>query len=278
MKDLYEQIQETVKQLKLKPCKDTYGELEKLLNRSIPSDGSEDVVKYYTIKMLLKSKALIPGNIASNESIRYMALWMTPEMIVRHFDLQNHIELTFTQSNRFVQGDYIRGDYTVREKRESSTSQTSQTSQISSPSQERNRSSSSTDFTVVSSRKSRDSKDSDGQQQKKNTRYNSTSSYVTRSVKYKNKPDSRTNQSRNKSDVRETREIRDKRDTSNSTNSTNSETSNIRATKSDSLMPISKSSDDIKPSSETEVPKKLSSSINWGSISITNWADEEDSD
>lgn len=260
MKELYEKIVEAVKQLKLKPCADTYNELETLLNRSIPSDGSEDVVKYYTIKALLKSKAIIPGNIASNDTIRYMALWMTPDMIVRHFDLQNHIELTFTQTSRFVQGDFIRGDYTVRE--------VVQSSPLSS--------STSSEFTLVGSKKNRDNRDTHNapsqtqsfQRDKnpKNIRHNSgSSSYANRSVKYKNP---RSNQDQ----VQRPREIRD---------------INTRTSKSDSPAPIkiSKSDDQINKESEEDDSKdlkkteKLSSSINWGVSSNQHWGDmDSDSD
>lgn len=114
MKTLYNEIFESAKAIKSNPCADTYTNFEKLLNRSIPSDGSEDVVKYQMVKSLLKCKAILLNNVASNDSIKYIFLWTTPDMIVHHFELQDYITLEFVQSNRFVQGDYVRGDYTVK--------------------------------------------------------------------------------------------------------------------------------------------------------------------
>lgn len=116
MKSLYEEIVVVVKELKANSCLDTHKKLEMLLNRTIPSDGSEDVIKYQMIKQLLKSKAIMLNNVANNDSIKYLFLWTTTDMIVRHFDLQNYIELSFTQSNPYVNGDYIRGEYTVSAK------------------------------------------------------------------------------------------------------------------------------------------------------------------
>lgn len=264
MKDLYDQIIETVKQLKIKPCIDTYTELEKLLNRSIPSDGSEDVVKYNTFKMLLKSKAIIPGNIASNENVRHMALWMTPEMIVRHFDLQNYIELTFTQSNRFVQGDFIRGDYTVRES--TSKSRESRESPTESHTRTNNTPDKKDEYTIVGSRKStqhttnyeRNNKYRNNHNNNNIPRHSSASSTATRTIRYKT-PENTSTVTKNNSIKRE----------------------NTRLTKSyDQVVPESPTVNSVSSTStETADTSSLRSSINWNTTSIKNWADEEsDSD
>lgn len=261
MKDLYDQINEAVKKLKIKPCLDTYTELEKLLNRSIPSDGSEDVVKYYTFKMLLKSKAIIPGNITSNDSIRYMALWMTPEMIVRHFDLQNYIDLTFTQSNRFVQGDFIRGDYTVKES--TFKSRESREPREQTPTDKKD------EYTIVGSRKSHlhttsnEVRNNERNKHQKNTpRHNSTSS-MTRTVRYKN--DSNNNPVK-KEKIRLTKSF-DQIVESNIPNTPNTtSTSSTSSTSNTSNIP------------NTDNEPNLRSSINWNASTVKNWADEEDSD
>ncbi len=249
MKDLYEQIAEAVKQLKIKPCVDTYTELEKLLNRSVPSDGSEDVIKYYTFKTLLKSKAIIPGNIASNDNIRYMALWMTPEMIVRHFDLQNYIELTFAQSNRFVHGDYIRGDYTVKEATKTTESTTRSDAKQGTVDKK-------DDFTVVGSRKSTPDRNK-YQKNNNNPRHNSTSS-MNRTVRYKPGNSEHT-----------VANIAVKKETSRLTKSYDHGVSES-----------SSSSNEIAKNNDELLEPNLRSSINWNASKITSWADadEDDSD
>lgn len=241
MKELYENIVNAVKELKANPGSQTYTNLEKLLDQTIPSDGSEDVIKYNMIKNLLKAKAILLNNIATSD-IKYIFLWTTPEMIVRHFDLQNYIELTFVQSNRFVLGDFIRGNYQIKkfepevEPKNNRPRTTSQT-----PSNTSNSSNSTTtrtetdDYTVVSK---------------------------------KNRKPPRFVQSKTRNDNVKVRDTRPKL----STNRSQSMGSyNVPVAKTE---PLRNSASIEKNEVEKDEPP-LRSSINWGATSTKNWADSD---